>query len=65
MLWIKLSNHLIVLRKQKEKTLNTINLDPDKKIEELEIIRKNYLNSINAKPEERRVQRVFESADRE
>ncbi|MCI0450741.1 MAG: hypothetical protein L0Y79_13345 [Chlorobi bacterium] len=41
------------------------NLDPNKKIEELEIIRGNYLNSINAKPEQRRLQRVFEVADRE
>ena len=41
------------------------NLNPDKKIIELEIIRENYLNSINVKPEERRLQRVFEAADRE
>ena len=41
------------------------NLDPNKKIEELEIIRQNYLNFINAKPSERRLQRVFEVIDRE
>ncbi len=40
------------------------NLDPDKKIEELEIIRQNYLNLINAKPDERRLQRILEVVDR-
>lgn len=41
------------------------NLAPEKKLEELEVIRENYLNQINAKPEERRLQRVFEVIDRE
>ena len=41
------------------------NLDPNEKIKELEIIRENYLNSINATSEQRRLQRVFEAADRE
>ncbi|MBZ0201988.1 MAG: hypothetical protein IT281_05085 [Ignavibacteria bacterium] len=41
------------------------NLDPNEKLIELEIIRENYLNSINAGPEQRRLQRVFEIADRE
>jgi hypothetical protein len=40
------------------------NLDPNKKIEELQIIREIYLNSINATPEERRLQRIFEVVDR-
>lgn len=40
------------------------NLSSAKKIEELEIIRENFLNQINAKPEERRLQRVFEVIDR-
>lgn len=41
------------------------NLDPGEKIKELNIIRQNYLNQINATPEQRRLQRVFEVADKE
>ncbi len=40
------------------------NLDPNEKIKELEQIRQQYLNSINATEEQRRLQRVFEVADR-
>ncbi len=40
------------------------NLDPNEKIKELEIIREIYLNSINATEKQRRLQRVFEVADR-
>jgi hypothetical protein len=50
---------------EKDDILYYSNLDPNEKIIELELIRQNYLNSINAKPEERRLQRVFEVADRE
>ena len=39
------------------------NLDPNSKIIELEIIRQNYLDFINAKPDERRVQRIIEIVD--
>lgn len=35
------------------------NLDPDKKIEELEYIRNAYLDMINATTEERRLQKVI------
>jgi hypothetical protein len=49
---------------EKDDIIYYSNLDPNEKIIELELIRQNYLNSINAKPEERRVQRVFEVADR-
>lgn len=41
------------------------NLDPNEKIMELEQIREQYLNSINATEVQRRLQRVFEAADRE
>ncbi len=41
------------------------NLDPNEKIKELENIREVYLNSINATEEQRKLQRVFETADRE
>ena len=34
------------------------NMDPNKKIEELEFIRESFLNMINATPEERRLQKV-------
>ena len=40
------------------------NLDPNKKLEELEIIRLHYFNFINLPLNERQVQRVFEVADR-
>lgn len=36
-----------------------MNLDPDKKIEELENIRNTYLDMINATTEERRLQKVI------
>ncbi len=36
-----------------------MNLDPDKKIEELEYIRNTYLEMINAASEERRLQKVI------
>lgn len=36
-----------------------MNLDPDKKIEELEYIRNSYLDMINATTEERRLQKVI------
>lgn len=36
-----------------------MNLDPDKKIEELEYIRNSYLEMINAASEERRLQKVI------
>lgn len=49
---------------EKDDIIYYSNLDPNEKIIELELIRQNYLNSINAKPEERRLQRVFEVADR-
>lgn len=35
------------------------NLDPSKKIEELEFIRNSFLDMINATPEERRLQKVI------
>ena len=35
------------------------NLDPNKKIEELEYIRETFLDMINATPEERRLQKVI------
>ena len=41
------------------------NLDPDEKIKELNVIRQNYLNLINATPEQRRLQRIFEVVDKE
>jgi len=41
-----------------------INLDPNEKIKELEQIREQYLNSINATEDQRRLQRVFEVVDR-
>ncbi|KXK42406.1 MAG: hypothetical protein UZ05_CHB002003016 [Chlorobi bacterium OLB5] len=40
------------------------NLDPNEKIKELEQIREQYLNSINATEDQRRLQRVFEVVDR-
>lgn len=40
------------------------NLDPNEKIKELEQIREQYLISINATEDQRRLQRVFEVVDR-
>lgn len=39
------------------------NLAPEKKLEELEVIRENYFDQIGLKPEERKVKRVFEIVD--
>lgn len=39
------------------------NLDPNEKIRQLEMIRKRYLDSINATEEQRRIQLVFEVVD--
>lgn len=39
------------------------NLDPNEKIRQLEMIRKRYLDSINATEEQRRIQLFFEVVD--
>ncbi len=39
------------------------NLDPNEKIRQLEMIRKRYMDSINATEEQRRIQLVFEVVD--
>lgn len=39
------------------------NLDPNEKIRQLEMIRKRYMDSINATEEQRRIQLFFEVVD--